>query len=95
MSGCIENLYDYDSVKKYSKCGIVSLKTNFHRNKKMGDGLNKQCKFCVNQRQRQYDIEYRGKKENNIMKIMTKFKNIVVIIKIKGIKIFEKKENQI
>ena len=30
----------------------------------MGDGLYKQCRFCVNQKQKRYDIENRGKKRN-------------------------------
>ena len=62
----------------------------------MSDGLNERCKFCVNQRQKQYDIEYRGKKKQNIiMNIMIKLKNIVMIIKRKGTKVLEKEENQI
>ena len=31
MSNCIKDLYDYDLIKKCSKCGIVSLKKNFHK----------------------------------------------------------------
>ena len=31
MSNCIKDLYDYDVVKKCSKCGIVKLKSNFQR----------------------------------------------------------------
>ena len=30
MSNCIKVLYDYDMVKKCSKCGTISLKSNFH-----------------------------------------------------------------
>ena len=30
MSNCIEDLYDYDLVKKCSKCGNISLKSSFH-----------------------------------------------------------------
>ena len=83
MSSCVKDLYDYEFVKKCSKCGNILLQSDFHKNKKLSDGLYKQCKFCVNQRQKQYDIENRGKKEN-IMKIVVKLKNIVVKIKIKG-----------
>ena len=32
MSNCIKELYDYDLVKKCSKCGILSLKNNFYKN---------------------------------------------------------------
>ena len=46
MSNCIKDLYDYDLVKKCSKCGIVKLKSNFHKNKKSSDGLNPNCKVC-------------------------------------------------
>ena len=46
MSNCIKNLYDYDLVKKCSKCGIVKLKSDFHKNRKSGDGLNLNCKVC-------------------------------------------------
>ena len=46
MSICIKALYDYDLVKKCSKCGIVQLKSNFHKNKKSKDGLHPQCIFC-------------------------------------------------
>ena len=31
MTGCIEDLYDCDLVKKCSKCGNVSLKSNFYK----------------------------------------------------------------
>ena len=46
MSNCIEDLYDYDLVKKCSKCGITSLKTNFNKNMKSSDGLISQCRTC-------------------------------------------------
>ena len=46
MNNCIKELYDYDSVRKCSKCGIICLKTNFIKNKNMGDGLVNQCKSC-------------------------------------------------
>ena len=31
MSNCIKDLYEYDLVKKCSKCEIVKLKSNFHK----------------------------------------------------------------
>ena len=33
MSNCIKDLFDYELIKKCSKCGIVSLKSNFHKKK--------------------------------------------------------------
>ena len=59
MSNCIKDLYDYDLVKKCSKCGIISLKSNFHKNNKSKDGLFSYCKSCVIQKQRIYDFENR------------------------------------
>ena len=46
MSSCIKDLFDYDLVKKCSKCGIVKLKSNFRKNRKSSDGLNLNCKVC-------------------------------------------------
>ena len=31
MRNCIKDLYDYDLIKKCSKCKIISLKSNFHK----------------------------------------------------------------
>ena len=59
MSACIKDLYDYDLIKKCSECGIVKLKSNFHKRLKSSDGLRSNCKFCVIQRQRIYDSENR------------------------------------
>ena len=44
---------------------------------------------------KQYDIENRGKKEKIIMKIMIKFKNIVVILKTKGMNILETEDSDL
>ena len=46
MSTCIKDLYDYDLFKKCSKCGIISLKINFHKVRKKNDGLFQHCKPC-------------------------------------------------
>ena len=54
MSTCIKELYDYDLVLKCSKCGILSLKSNFHKRTKSSDGFESQCKFCVNHCNRNY-----------------------------------------
>ena len=59
MSNCIKDLFDYDLVKKCIKCGIISLKSNFHRKLKSSDGLQPHCKSCVIQKQRIYDSENR------------------------------------
>ena len=59
MSSFIKDLFDYDLVKKCSKCGIVKLKSNFHKKLNFSDGLVSQCKSCVVQKQRIYDSENR------------------------------------
>ena len=46
MSNCIKDLYDYDLVKKCSKCAIISLKSIFHKNINMNDGFQPYCKSC-------------------------------------------------
>ena len=46
MSTCIKDLYDYDLVKKCHVCKNILLKSNFHKNKNMSDGLYTQCKVC-------------------------------------------------
>ena len=61
MSNCIKDLYDYDLIKKCSKCGTISLKSNFHKNKNMRDGFVSQCKSCIIQKQRIYDHSNRNK----------------------------------
>ena len=47
MSNCIKDLYDYQLVKKCSKCGIVRLKSNFHKRSESNDGFQLKCKFCT------------------------------------------------
>ena len=73
MSNCIKDLYDYDLVKKCSKCGNISPKSNFRKNKNMRDRLNTHCNDCVSQKQKQYDIKTRDKKKNTIKIIVIKF----------------------
>ena len=46
MSNCIKELYNYGLVKKCAKCGIISIKSTFHRDTKRKDELFSQCKFC-------------------------------------------------
>ena len=62
MSSGIKDLIDYNLVKLYSKCGIISLKSNFHKNKFMNDGLQPHCISCVKQKQKQYYNENPDKK---------------------------------
>ena len=45
----MKEFYDYELVKKYSICGVISLKSNFHRLKNMSDGFYKICKSCRKQ----------------------------------------------
>ena len=41
------DLFDYDLVEKCSKCGIVKLKSNFHKRSESSDGFQPQCKVCA------------------------------------------------
>ena len=61
MSNCIKDLYDYDLVKKCSKCGIISLKSNFFKDKSKNDGLKAICIFCS----KKYYLENRNRTVNN------------------------------
>ena len=46
MSNCVNDLFDYDLVKKCCRCGIISLKSNFYKNKTKRDGLQLPCISC-------------------------------------------------
>ena len=46
MSKCTKEINDYDLVKKCSRCGIISLRSNFHKRTLSKDGLYNQCKVC-------------------------------------------------
>ena len=48
MSSCIKDLYDYELIKKCRVYKKISLKSNFCKNTKSKDGLQSQCKSCVN-----------------------------------------------
>ena len=37
---------EYDLMKRCPKCGILSLKSNFHEKSRSKDGLIAHCKFC-------------------------------------------------
>ena len=43
MNTCIKDLYDYDLSKKLLKCGKISVKSIFHKEKNREDGLQPQC----------------------------------------------------
>ena len=64
MSNCIKDLNNYNLMKKCSKCGNISLKSNFHKNKKSKDGLFLQSKSCVIQKQKINDSENRERSIN-------------------------------
>ena len=46
MSNGIKDLYDYDLVKTCFECEIISLKSNFHKDKTKNEGLKANCVFC-------------------------------------------------
>ena len=71
MSNCIKDLYDYELVKKCSKCGIVSLKSNFHRNKSTKDGLHSLCISC----KKQYYNENRDRIKQYYLNNQVRLKN--------------------
>ena len=48
--------------KKCCKCGIISLKSNFHKNKNMNYGFQPHCISCVKQEQKRYYNESPDKK---------------------------------
>ena len=51
MSNSIKKLYDYDLAKTCCKCKSICLKSNFHKNKNMSDGLQPYCISCKKQKQ--------------------------------------------
>ena len=59
MISWIKELYDYDLVKKCGKCGNISIKSNFHKNKKMNDGFQPYCKLCIKKYRKKYYIKHR------------------------------------
>ena len=71
MSRCIKDLYDYELIGKCLKCGNISLKSKFHKDKNREDGLQHFCKSCRTQyynenreKTRKYCIENRDKIKN-------------------------------
>ena len=56
---CLYNkMYD---IKGCSKCGIFSLKSTFHQNKDMSDGLDPRCRICW----KQSYLDNRDRKKQN------------------------------
>ena len=49
MSNCIKDLYDYNLVKKCLKCGNISLKSNFHKDKNRENDFQLHCICCRTQ----------------------------------------------
>ena len=43
MSSCIKDLFDYDLIKRCLKCGNISLKSSFHKDKNREGGLQPNC----------------------------------------------------
>ena len=58
----MDDLYDYDLVRKCRVCKNILLKSNFHKNTKSKDGLQSQCKFCVNDYNKNYNNKNRDSK---------------------------------
>ena len=57
MSSSIEDL------NKCSKCGNISMKSNFNKDKSTKEGLHQQCKSSRNQKQKEYQSNNGEKKE--------------------------------
>ena len=46
MSKCIKDLYDYDLVKKCCRCQNILLKSNFNKDNKRRNGIQRICIIC-------------------------------------------------
>ena len=46
LSTCIKDFYDSDLNKNCTKCAIISLKPNYHKDKSRKDGLHPRGKSC-------------------------------------------------
>ena len=49
MSNCIKDLFDYDLVKKCCRCKIILLKSNFLKDNKRKEGVQRICMICFKQ----------------------------------------------
>ena len=72
MSNCIKDLFDYELVKKCSKCGIISLKSNFYKDITKNDGYRPSCIRCTNQYY--YDNRNRILNDNKIYRKNNRYK---------------------
>ena len=72
MSSCVKDLYDYDLVKKCSKCKIVKLKSNFYKDRTKNDGYRPSCRICTNQYY--YDNRNRILNDNKIYRKNNRYK---------------------
>ena len=57
MSSCNKDSYDYNLIKKCSKCGIISLKSNFHKITNYEDGLHSYCTPCRKEYGKKLNLE--------------------------------------
>ena len=55
-------IVENDSMKRCCRCGNISLKSNFHKNKLTEDGLGNQCRLCW----KQYCLDDRDRKKHII-----------------------------
>ena len=61
MKRCIKDLYEYEIFKNCLKSGNILLKSNFHKNKIMKDGLQPRCISCC----KEFYLENRARLINN------------------------------
>ena len=47
-----------DDIKLYSECGILSLKSNFHKKSRFSYGLKPHCKLCQKFYRKKYYNEH-------------------------------------
>ena len=70
MSNCIKVLYDYELVKKCSKCGLISKKISFHLKNCSKDGLDPQCLPCM----KKYHLEKQDRVKQYYLNIQDRIK---------------------
>ena len=75
MSNCIKDLYDYDLIKKSCRCGIISLKCNFHKNNNSKDELNSICQGCMKDYNLNNSIKLVQKQKDYNLKIHDRIKH--------------------
>ena len=63
MSSCIKELYDYGLVKKVCRCGIISLKSDFHKKLGSKDRLDPRCSPCM----KKYYFDNRDRVKQNYL----------------------------